>query len=91
MIPFLPQQCPQTAVAPQVPLTIGMILIYGMQMLGQTGSCSSSPPVHPPYLTFTLYFNSPAQNPVKKKKEKVVQWNYEEVAFPQSVQMWHNM
>ena len=38
---------PDTAVAPQVSLIIGMTLIDGIQMLGQTGTCSSSPPQTP--------------------------------------------
>ena len=38
-----------SAVAPQISQITGATLIYGIQMLGQTGTCSSSPP-HPQYL-----------------------------------------
>ena len=42
---------PDSAVAPQVSLIIGGTLICGIQMLGWTGTSSSSPPQPPiPYL-----------------------------------------
>ena len=42
--------------APQISQIIGITLICGTQTRSQTGTCSSSPPVHPPYLIYTLYF-----------------------------------
>ena len=42
-----------SAEAPQISQIIGMTCI---QMLSQTGTFTSRPPVHPPYLIFTLYF-----------------------------------
>ena len=42
---------PDSAVAPQISQITGATLIAGIQMLGQTGTCSSSPP-HPPSLNF---------------------------------------
>ena len=47
---------PNSAVATQVLLIIGTTLIYGIQMLSWTWTCSPSPPVHPHTLIFTIYF-----------------------------------
>ena len=47
---------PDSAEAPQISQITGATLIYGIQMLSQTGTCSSSPPVHPQYLNFYFYF-----------------------------------
>ena len=38
---------PNSAEAPQISQIIGATLIYGIQTLSWTGTCSSSPPVHP--------------------------------------------
>ena len=50
---------PDCAVAPQISLIIEVTLIHGILILGQTGTCSSSPP-SPPYLIFFYIFNTPA-------------------------------
>ena len=61
---------PDSTEAPQISQITGATLIYWIQMLGWTGTCSSSPPVHLHTLTFTLYFfNSPAQTSIKNKKK----------------------
>ena len=51
--PFATAAPLDSAVAPQVPFITQTTLIYGILMLSQTGTCSSSPPVHPHTLTFT--------------------------------------
>ena len=68
---------PDSAVAPQVPLITGTTPIYGILMLSQTGTCSSSPP---PYFNFYLtFFNPLLKLPLQNED---VQWNYEEEALP---------
>ena len=52
---------PDSAMAPQISQIIGITLICGTQMLSQTGTCSSSPPIHPHTLLLLYISNSPAQ------------------------------
>ena len=52
---------PDSAVAPQISQITGATHIAGIQILGQTGTCSSSPP-HPLSLNFYNIFIVPCSN-----------------------------
>ena len=60
---------PDSAVAPQISQITGATLIYGIWMLGWTGTCSSSPP-HPHTLLFYNIFK-PLLKPHKKGKTEL--------------------
>ena len=76
---------PDSAVALQISQIIGVTLIHGIQMLGQTGTCSSSPP-HPHTLFYYIILL-----PLFKTHQKGYIELYRSGSFSEVGQICHNM